>query len=143
MINTDMPTKTKNNHNSMRLDKWLWCARFFKTRRQATEAIKSGKIKSLGNKVKPSHDVKPGEVFSIKRGPYTYEITVQGLASHRRSASEAILLYTEKQESKLQREQLAEQLKINNALMPHSRGRPTKRERRKVIRFTRKASNSD
>lgn len=133
--------KDKQNHQkSMRLDKWLWCARFFKARGQASEAIKSGKIKSQGKKLKPSHDIKIGEIFSIRRGPFTFEITVLGLASHRGAASEAMLLYRENEESIEKREQMARQLKANNALMPHSRGRPTKRERRRIIRFTQKTS---
>ncbi len=135
-----MSTDKQNSPKTMRLDKWLWCARFYKTRRLATDAIKSGKVKSNGDKIKPSHVVKPGDLYTIRRGPYIYEITVLRLATHRRPASEAMLLYEENQDSKSQREQLAEQLKAQNAMLPHSQGRPTKRERRRIIRFTRKTS---
>jgi len=140
MINTVIMKDKQNHQISMRLDKWLWCARFYKTRRLATDAIKAGKIKAQGSKVKPSHNIKIGEVFVIRRGPYTFEITVLGLANHRGAASEAMLLYQENEESLKKREQLAQQLKANNALMPHNSGRPTKLERRRIIRFTRKTS---
>jgi ribosome-associated heat shock protein Hsp15 len=135
-----MLTNGENNLKAMRLDKWLWCARFFKTRRNATEAIKSGKVKSHGEKIKPAHKVEPGELLSIRHNPYTFEITVLRLATHRHPASEAVLLYQEHPDSKQQREQLAAQLKANNPLLPRSQGRPTKRERRRIIRFTRKTS---
>ncbi|NNE37328.1 MAG: RNA-binding protein [Gammaproteobacteria bacterium] len=135
-----MSTDKQNNPKTMRLDKWLWCARFYKTRRQATDAIKSGKVKSNADKVKPSHLVKPGDIYTIRQGPYSYEITVKGLATHRRPASEAALLHEESQDSQIQREKLAKEIKANNAMISHSQGRPTKRERRKLIRFTQKNS---
>ncbi len=135
-----MALDKQNDLKTMRLDKWLWCARFYKTRRLASDAIKSGKVKSGVDKVKPSHVVKPGDTYSLRKGPYTCEITVQGLATHRRPASEAALLYQEDPKSIKRREQMAAELKAQNALTPRSQGRPTKRERRKIIRFTRKTS---
>ena len=127
----------KENKISMRLDKWLWCARFYKTRMLALAAIKSGKIKQNGNRVKPSRSVKTGEELSLKKGPYTQTITIQSLSSHRQSAYDALNLYQETDESIKVRDRLLQQLKINNAQLPRSRGRPGKRDRRKLIEFTR------
>jgi len=127
----------KEKQKSMRLDKWLWCARFYKTRMLALAAIKSGKIRQDGNRVKPSRLISSGEVLSIKKGPYTQAITIQALSSHRQSASDAQKLYQETDESIKTRNRLLQQLKINNAQIPRSRGRPGKRDRRKLIEFTR------
>jgi ribosome-associated heat shock protein Hsp15 len=132
-----MPDGKPNNTDAMRLDKWLWCARFYKTRSLATEAIKSGKIKSRGSRVKPSRLVRPGEEYTVRRGPYSQTITVLSLAARRCSAAEAAALYEETRESIDNRLMLKQQLKINNSMYPRMRGRPTKRERRKLIQFTR------
>jgi len=123
--------------DSLRLDKWLWYARFYKTRQLAIEAIKAGKIKSDGNRVKPSRMVRPGDIYTINRSPYACTITVKALASRRGTASEAAVLYEESQQSINARLLLAEQLKLNDAMAPRSHGRPTKRERRKLVQFTR------
>jgi len=123
--------------DSLRLDKWLWYARFYKTRQLAIEAIKAGKIKADGNRVKPSRIVRPGDIYTINRTPYAYTITVKALASRRGTASEAAVLYEESQQSIKTRLLLAEQLKLNDAMAPRSQGRPTKRERRKLVQFTR------
>ncbi|MGY8814443.1 MAG: RNA-binding S4 domain-containing protein [Gammaproteobacteria bacterium] len=122
---------------SMRLDKWLWCSRFFKTRKLALEAIKSGKIKQNDSRVKPSRSVYPGEIYAIKQGPYIQIITILSLTTHRRAANEASLLYKEDDESIKQRQLLSSQLKINNAMVPRSIGRPDKHDRRKIIKFMR------
>jgi ribosome-associated heat shock protein Hsp15 len=129
----------KNVPDSMRLDKWLWCARFYKTRQLALDAIKAGRVKMEGNRVKPSRLITPGETCTIKRGPYVQTITVLALSGQRRSPAEAALLYKESEDSIRQREQLQQQLKMNNAMHPRSRGRPTKRDRRKLVDFTRRS----
>jgi ribosome-associated heat shock protein Hsp15 len=123
--------------NSMRLDKWLWCSRFYKTRNLSLNAIKAGKVKFEGNRVKPSRIVKPGECFTIKKGPYTYSITVLALSNNRCSAADAERLFSESEESIKARGTVSSQLKISNAIMPRTRGRPSKRDRRKLIDFTR------
>ena len=128
--------------DSLRLDKWLWYARFYKTRQQAIEAINAGKIKSEGHRVKPSRTVRPADVYTINRSPYSYTITVKALASHRSSASEAALLFEESPQSIDARIRLKEQLKLDNSQYPRSHGRPTKRERRKLISFTRNKTDS-
>lgn len=132
-----MSTVPQKMTESMRLDKWLWCARFYKTRKLALEAIKAGRIKYQGNRVKPSRIIKTGEEYLIKRGPYTQVISVLELSASRRSSIEAALLYQESKDSIEKRKQLLQQLKISNAMAPRSHGRPSKRDRRKLIDFTR------
>jgi ribosome-associated heat shock protein Hsp15 len=126
----------QNKPESMRLDKWLWCARFYKTRKLALDAIKSGKIKQDNNRIKPSRSVCPGEIYSIRRGMIIQIVTVLSLSSQRRAATEARLLYQENEESIKQRQTLLLQLKINNDNLPRSTGRPGTRDRRKIIKFT-------
>ncbi|MEX2353972.1 MAG: S4 domain-containing protein [Gammaproteobacteria bacterium] len=130
-----MPEKILTSTDSMRLDKWLWCARFYKTRQLAVDAIKAGKIKFEGKRVKPARTVHPGEIYSITRTPFTQTVIVRSLATQRRSATEAASLYEETPESLASSNILKEQLKAHNALYPQSRRRPTKRERRKLVRF--------
>ncbi len=101
------------------------------------EAIKAGKIKLTGNRVKPSKTVRPGEVYTIRIDPYTWTISVLAPGTRRGPAVEAALLYEEGTESLENRSLLAEQLKINNSLLPRTDGRPSKRDRRKIVRFTR------
>lgn len=134
---------TSNSHdNSMRLDKWLWCARFFKTRSLAAGAIKSGKVKVDGHRPKPAKTIGPGDMLKIRRGPYEYHVTVDALSHQRLSATAAAELYTETEESKAEREQLALQLKAEAAAQPRPAGRPTKRQRREIIRFNQKNRES-
>ena len=121
----------------MRLDKWLWCARFYKTRKLALDAIKAGKVKYEENRVKPSRTVKPDESYTIMKGPYTYVITILALSSHRCSAADASKLYRESEDSIRARDTVSNQLKLSNAMTPRTRGRPSKRDRRKLIDFTR------
>jgi ribosome-associated heat shock protein Hsp15 len=123
---------------TMRLDKWLWCARFFKTRAQAATAINGSKIK-LGNTIpKPSRAIQTGDQLNIRKGPYQFDITILKLSTHRRSAVEATLLYEESQKSIETRELLSTQLRTEGAMYPRTRGRPTKRDRREILRFTRR-----
>ena len=123
----------------LRIDKWLWAARFFKTRGLASEAIKGGKIDINGSHAKPSKTIQINDLIRIKKNPFTYEIIVKGLSKHRGSASVAVLLYEESEQSISTREKLAEQLKAESALRPTTPGRPSKRDRRNIIRFTRKS----
>jgi len=132
-----MLAKTIEAITSMRLDKWLWCARFFKTRQLAAEAIRAGKIKVDGIRVKPARSVRTGDVYTITHSPFAYTITVKSLADRRGPASEAAKLYEENPQSIAARTLLQEQLKLHNNLTPRSQGRPTKRERRKLVKFTR------
>jgi ribosome-associated heat shock protein Hsp15 len=121
----------------IRLDKWLWAARFFKTRSQAAQAVTGGKVHVNGNRAKPARTVDPGDEIRIQKGPYEFAVTILGVASQRRPASEAMLLYEETEASKAQREKIREERK----LMPESpgvSGRPGKRDRRLIKKFIRK-----
>ena len=120
-----------------RLDKWLWASRFYKTRALASEAISGGKVHLNGDRVKPSRNIKVGDQLEITRGQFEFHITVEGLNKHRRPASEAQLLYTESQESIEKRKSLAESIKILNANIPHTEKRPSKKQRRQIVRFKR------
>ena len=118
-----------------RLDKWLWAARFYKTRHLAAEAINGGHIHHNGHRVKPSRVVQITDTLTIQKTPFTFEITVEALSVRRGPAKEAQLLYTELEESIKKREVLAEQRKLDAAQFPHSERRPDKRNRRRIIRF--------
>lgn len=118
-----------------RLDKWLWAARFYKTRHLAAEAINGGHVHHNGHRVKPSRVVQVTDTLTIHKTPFTFEIVVDGLSIRRGPAKEAQLLYTELEESIKKREVLAAQRKLDAAQFPHSERRPDKRNRRRIIRF--------
>jgi ribosome-associated heat shock protein Hsp15 len=116
----------------MRIDKWLWVARFFKTRSLASTAIASHKIKCNDEHVKPARELKVGDELEITIGQTVFVVIVRGMAEHRRPAPEARLLYQETQESEAKR--LREQELRKLAPVPGSdlKGRPTKREGRLI-----------
>jgi len=122
----------------MRLDKWLWAARFFKTRALATEAVNGGKVHLNDKRVKPGREVKVGDTLSIQRGGYNYEISVLGINKQRRPAKEAQLLYEESESSITAREEQAETQRLAATVRTAPDRRPNKRERRHIVRFTRK-----
>jgi ribosome-associated heat shock protein Hsp15 len=121
-----------------RLDKWLWAARFFKTRPLATEAISGGKVQVNGARAKPGKAIAVGDQLTIRRGRFLFVVIVRGLATRRRAASQAALLYEETQESQEDRAQTAQQLHEQRALRAQQRGRPSKRDRRSLIRYLRR-----
>jgi len=123
--------------DKVRLDKWLWAARFFKTRSLAAAAVSGGKVHVNGARVKPAHAVKSGETLNIRRGPDEYVVVVKGLARLRGPASQSALLYEETAQSVQRREALAAERKAQTALVPHPPRRPSKKERRQIVRFTR------
>ncbi len=120
----------------VRLDKWLWAARFYKTRALAAESISGGKIHINGTRAKPAHAVHPGDDLQIRKGPYQFTVSVKGLSRSRGPASVAALLYEESPQSIASRQQLAEQHRLLAATGPQPGERPTKRQRRQMIRFT-------
>ncbi|MGR9106830.1 MAG: RNA-binding S4 domain-containing protein [Gammaproteobacteria bacterium] len=122
---------------SQRLDKWLWAARFFKTRTLATEAISGGKVHVNGQRSKPGKEIKIGNRLSISKGPYRWDLTVTGLSKQRRPASEALLLYEESPESQVQRQALIDQRKAEQEFLTQPQTRPNKKERRQIHRFKR------
>jgi len=123
--------------NACRLDKWLWTARFFKTRKLATEAVSGGKVHLNGQRCKPSKEVRPGMTLAITKEPYQWVLTIVTISSHRRPAKEAVLFYEEMQESIAKRQQQRLEHKENNALMSHSERvqKPNKKQRRQIHRF--------
>ncbi len=129
--------------DSMRLDKWLWAARFFKTRKLACEAIIGGKVHLHGQRTKPGREVKPGSSLRIHKGALEWNIEVVVIPKQRRPASEARTFYSEDAESISRREAVIEQQRILRAAAPsRAAGRPGKRDRRLIHRFKNKHSES-
>jgi ribosome-associated heat shock protein Hsp15 len=122
-----------------RIDKWLFAARFFKTRSLAAEAIERGRVTVNDQRVKPAKVLAIGDKLTIRINNYQYDIEVLGLSNKRGSASVAQQLYRETDESREKRELLAARLKAQPQLF-YTKGRPTKRDRREIERFT---SNQD
>ncbi len=120
----------------MRLDKWLWAARFFKTRSLATQAIEHGRVKLDGARVKPAREVKPGDRLEIRVGDFDWTLTVRGLSMQRGPAPLAQQLYEEDPASHAHRLQQASERKLAASPEAAIRGRPTKRDRRQIHRFT-------
>ena len=120
---------------TQRLDKWLWVARFFKTRGLAAAAITGGKVQVAGERVKPSRHVGPDTLLEIRRGPVQWRVVVRALARHRRPAAEAALLYEETPESIEQREREAARRKLDAGERRERLGKPSKRERRDATRL--------
>lgn len=119
----------------MRTDKWLWAARFFKTRSLASEALDGGKVKLNGTTAKRSKEVKLGDTLHIRAGEQEWEVVVRGLNELRRPAPEAQLLYEETAQSQQQRVQAQALRKLAPTPGDDHRGRPTKRDRREIERF--------
>lgn len=119
----------------MRLDKWLWAARFYKTRSLAREMIEGGKVHYNGQRTKPSKIVEIGAELKLRQGSDEKTITVLALSQHRRSANEAQMLYRENEASIVKREQIAQARKLGALTMPHPDRRPDKKERRNLIKF--------
>ncbi len=128
-------TKTKVDLSALRLDKWLWAARIFKTRAFAVEAINGGKVHLNDTRVKPSRMVHIGDELDVTRGVDRYHMTIEGLNDKRRPAKEAQLLYTESEESIQKREDAQAMRKIQNASMVRPDRKPNKKERRRIIKF--------
>jgi len=121
----------------VRIDKWLWAARFYKTRSLATEAIKGGKVSVNGNRAKPSREAEVGDVLILRQGDDIKTVSVLALSDKRGPATVAQLLYQETDESIAKREKEKELRKLAAVQMPHGEGRPTKKSRRMIHRFTR------
>ena len=122
---------------TMRLDKWLWAARFFKTRALATEAINGGKIHLNGQRAKQGKDIGIGARLEISKDQYTWDITVTALKAQRRPAAEAALLYAETPESHAKRQAEVERRKIIHEMGGQADERPDKKDRRLIHRFKR------
>jgi ribosome-associated heat shock protein Hsp15 len=119
----------------MRIDKWLWAARFYKTRSIAADAVDGGRVRINGATVKPAKEVRIGDRIALRAGEQDWEVLVRGLDEFRRPAPEAQRLYEETAESARRRAEAAELRKLAPAPDPDQRGRPTKRDRRQLGRF--------
>ena len=121
----------------VRLDKWLWSARFFKTRSLATDAVSSGKVLVDGSRAKPARQISVGQNLVIRKGPFEYSVQVLRLIEKRVGAKDAQTTYSESEESIEKRNILQEKLKDDRILSQGERlaGRPNKRDRRLIHRF--------
>jgi ribosome-associated heat shock protein Hsp15 len=122
----------------MRIDKWLWAARFYKTRSLATAAVDGGHVEVNGERVKPAKQIGEGAELRIRMNQYTYVVRVLGLAERRGPAAEARKLYEETEDSRRERERLAEQRRLAPPPAYEEGGRPTKRDRRDMARVKRR-----
>lgn len=128
----------EKSSETVRLDKWLWAARFFKTRSLATQAVNGGKVHVNGNRGKAAHSVAVGDILLLTIGAMEFHVTVLALSKLRRPAVEARLLYVESAESIAARNEQRELKKMNSAGFTAPATKPGKRDRRKIMNFTRK-----
>lgn len=128
-------SKQKITLQKVRLDKWLWAARFFKTRALAKKAIEGGKVHVDGQRAKPSKDLTLGVILQIRQGLYEKTVHVNGLSDQRRGAAEAAALYDETRESIALREKHAAERKASNHAISFHDQRPNKKQRRQIHRF--------
>jgi len=127
----------QEDKTGVRIDKWLWTARFFKTRSLAAQAVSGGKVHLNAARTKSARELRIGDELNIRRGEVEWVVVVRGLSAKRGPAKEAVHLYEETEQSKLKRQVLATQLRAEHMMQPYLKGRPSKKERRDLIRFTR------
>ena len=125
-----------DNDNKCRLDKWLWAARFYKTRSLSVDAIDGGKVRVDAERVKPAKEVKVGQIISIRNKDFEIEVTVMALSNMRRGAPEAALLYQETEASTQKRENAKITRENDTGVRDRGMGRPTKRQLRDIRKFT-------
>lgn len=130
---------TPDETPKVRLDKWLWAARFFKTRSLAANAIETGKVEVNGERAKRAKQLQVGDAVSIRLGPFTHHVDVIGLSERRGPASEAAKLYAETPEGLKARELLRAQMKAAAPAFGYDSGKPTKKDRRALERLRRKS----
>ena len=132
---------TESDKSTVRLDKYLWAARFFKTRQLAIDAVNAGRVAINGERAKPAKAVKPGDVMLVRKPPYEYTLVVKALSEKRGAATIARTLYEETPESLATREKLHAELRDQPP--PLFKGRPTKRDRRTLEQWARSAAIDD
>jgi ribosome-associated heat shock protein Hsp15 len=125
-----------NELGRLRIDKWLWAARFYKTRSLAARAVEGGKVKLNGERAKPGKGVRPGDRLEVRSGELQWLVEVRAVSGRRGSASEAAKLYAEDEESRSRREQMLLMRRAGPHPAHGTHGRPTKRDRRMIHRFT-------
>lgn len=123
--------------NGVRLDKWLWAARFFKTRALARQAVEGGKVELNGVRAKPAKIVRPGDKLRISKGSDKIEVIVKALAEQRGPAKVAVTLYEETESSRELRARLAQERKLATQAIQYDRSKPDKHARRKMQKFKR------
>jgi ribosome-associated heat shock protein Hsp15 len=123
----------------MRLDKWLWAARFFKTRTLAVEAVEGGRVSVNGDRAKPAKELKVGDMVSIRRPPFEHVVRVRELSDKRGPATVAAALFEETDESKARRATLSAEMK--SLPQPRFKGRPTKKTRRDYEKWLRSSDD--
>lgn len=128
-------TSESPSGDAARLDKWLWVARFYKTRALAAEAIDAGRVLVNDERVKRARRVRLGDRLGIRLGPYEHRVVVQAMSQRRGPASEAATLYQETAESVAAREKLKLEIKASQTLFAHGEGKPGKKERRDLLRL--------
>ena len=126
----------QNRDEKCRLDKWLWAARFYKTRSMAADAVSGGKVRVNGDRAKSAKEVQLGMTIQITNKEFEMVVEVTGLSNARRSAPEAVMLYKETKESKTKRENLKATNAAEHALRERGASRPTKRQLRDIAKFT-------
>lgn len=127
-----------DDNQPIRLDIWLWAARFFKTRSLAAEAVNGGKVEINGDRAKPSRIVRAGDKLCLRRGLYEWTVTVKQVARLRGPAPQAQLLYEETDESVRKRAAAAVQMRFERGIDFDTPGRPSKRDRREIAKFTKR-----
>jgi ribosome-associated heat shock protein Hsp15 len=130
-----MPKPEKSPLIDTRIDKWLWAARFYKTRSLAAAAVKAGKVRINGGRAKPSRMVKHGDQLHITRGDLSFELTIEFISDKRGPAKQAVQLYTESEESVRKRELLVDEKRLERKAAAQYGGRPDKQGRRNLRRL--------
>lgn len=128
-------TRVEDQGAELRLDKWLWVARFYKSRAIARAMIEGGKVHYNGQRSKPGKQVEVGALVRLWQGDEGKEVQILQLAPQRRGASEAQLLYRETEQSELKRQKMAEARRLNSLYAPHPDSRPDKKQRRDLMRL--------
>lgn len=133
----------QEKQENLRIDKWLWAARFFKTRSMAAKSVNGGKVHLNGARVKAARIVTGGDKLVIQKGIYEFRITILGINQYRRPASEAQELYVESEGSILERQKQQDLRRMTNAGHTRPTAKPGKRDRRKIKEFIRKNQQED
>ena len=129
---------TAGDEIRVRLDKWLWAARFYKTRSLAAEAVEKGKVEVNGERAKRAKLLQAGDSLTIRLGPYQHIVTVRAISEKRGPASVAVKLYEESAEGRKARESMQIQVKAAQSVPGFERGRPSKKDRREIERLRRR-----